>query len=77
MREAHPYEVVAHDIFHLENRHQNIGSGMIGKLAKPMDSKLFLTFVKEKMKTDCIRHTHINKKEVQTIAVCGGSGSFY
>ena len=28
------------------------------------------------MKTDCIRHTHIHKKEVQTIAVCGGSGSF-
>ena len=21
MRKAHPYEVVAHDIFHLENRH--------------------------------------------------------
>lgn len=76
MRKAHPYEVVAHDIFHLENRHQNIGSGMIGRLAKPMDSQLFLTFVKEKMKTDCIRHTHIHKKEVQTIAVCGGSGSF-
>ena len=28
------------------------------------------------MKTDCIRHTHINKKEVQTIAVCGGSSFF-
>ena len=49
---------------------------MIGNLEKPMKSKLFLKFVKKQMKTDCIRHTQIVKKEVQKIAVCGGSGSF-
>ena len=49
---------------------------MIGNLEKPMKSNEFLRFVKKQMQTDCIRYTKIIKKEVQRIAVCGGSGSF-
>ena len=28
------------------------------------------------MKTDCIRYTKLNKEYIETVAVCGGSGSF-
>ena len=28
------------------------------------------------MKTDCIRHTEVCKENIQTVAICGGSGSF-
>ena len=28
------------------------------------------------MQTDCIRYTNLNKKHIETVAVCGGSGSF-
>ena len=28
------------------------------------------------MQTECIRYTNINKEYIQTVAVCGGSGSF-
>ena len=76
MYQEHPYEEVAYDIIPLHNIHQNIGSGMIGTLDKPMKSDEFLKFVKKQMQTDCIRHTKSVKKEVQKIAVCGGSGSF-
>lgn len=76
MYSEHPYEEVAYDIIPLSNKHQNIGSGMIGELSSPMDSIKFLNFVKETMKTDCIRYTNPTKKEVKRIAVCGGSGSF-
>ena len=76
MYQEHPYEEVAYDIIPLHNKHQNIGSGMIGTLDKPLKSDAFLKFVKKKMQTECIRHTKTVKTEVQKIAVCGGSGSF-
>ena len=76
MYSKHPYEEVAYDIIPLTNRHQNTGSGMIGELSSTMESMEFLKFVKEAMKTDCIRYTNPTKKEVKRIAVCGGAGSF-
>jgi len=76
MYEEHPYEEVAYDIVSLHNTHQNIGSGMIGNLQNPIEIDEFLKFTKKQMQTDCIRHTKTVKKEVQKIAVCGGSGSF-
>lgn len=76
MYQEHPYEEVAYDIIHLQNKHQNVGSGMIGNLPSSMESMEFLKFTKSQMQTDCIRHTSIIKKEVKRIAVCGGSGSF-
>ena len=75
MYREHPYEEIAYDIILLENKYEKIGSGMIGNLEEPMKSNEFLKFVKKQMKTDCIRHTEIVKKEIQKIAVCGGSGS--
>jgi dinuclear metal center YbgI/SA1388 family protein len=73
---AHPYEEVSYEVYTLENKNQNIGSGIYGKLSKPMTSKAFLKFVKNEMKTDCIRHTEVCKENIQTVAICGGSGSF-
>ena len=76
MYQEHPYEEVAYDIISLHNKHQKIGAGMIGTLEKPMNCNEFLKFVKKQMQTDCIRHTEFVSKEVQKIAICGGSGSF-
>tara|TARA_B100000900_G_scaffold413068_1_gene436177 strand:- start:1706 stop:2800 length:1095 start_codon:yes stop_codon:yes gene_type:complete len=76
MYQEHPYEEVAYDIVSLHNTHQNIGSGMIGNLKNSIEIDDFLKFIKKQMKTDCIRYTKTVKKEVQKIAVCGGSGSF-
>ena len=72
----HPYEEVAYDIIPLQNKHQNVGFGMIGYLEKPMKSDEFLKFIKKQMQTDCIRYTKTEVKEVKKIAVCGGAGSF-
>ena len=74
--ETHPYEEVSYEVYTLENKNQNIGSGIYGKLSKPMNSQAFLNFVKNEMKTDCIRHTEVCKENIQTVAICGGSGSF-
>ena len=52
------------------------GSGMIGELPEKMSEMDFLTNLKSTMKAGCVKHTHLLDKPVQTVAVCGGAGSF-
>ena len=72
----HPYEEVAYEIHLLDNVNQNIGSGLYGKLKTPMKTNDFLRHLKKLMQTDCIRYTELHKEHIETVAVCGGSGSF-
>ncbi len=74
--ESHPYEEVAHEFVPLANLNQEVGAGLIGEFERPVEPNAFLKMLKEKMKTDCIRHTQLVKTEIRKVAVCGGSGSF-
>ena len=74
--ETHPYEEVAYEITTLDNKNQHIGMGMIGELETEMDAISFLNFVKDKMNTECIRHSALLGKSIKKVAVLGGSGSF-
>ena len=76
MLEAHPYEEVAHFLHALENQYQEVGSGITGYLPAPVEGKVFLQELKEKMELKCIRHTILPEGTVQKIAICGGAGSF-
>lgn len=76
MNDAHPYEEVAHDIIPLLNQNQEEGSGMIGELKTPMDALTFLAKIKQQFHCGVIRHTEVLDKKIQTVALCGGSGSF-
>ena len=72
----HPYEEVAYEVLTLENRNNDVGMGMIGTLGKPMLDIGFLRQIKKKMKANGIRHSHPLNKEIQKVAVLGGSGAF-
>jgi dinuclear metal center YbgI/SA1388 family protein len=74
--ENHPYEEVAYDIYPLENKLNNVGSGMVGWLEEEMEAVDFLAFLKSRMDVTMIRHTHPVAKKIRKVAVCGGSGSF-
>jgi dinuclear metal center YbgI/SA1388 family protein len=76
MRDKHPYEEIAYDLYQLENALQDVGSGLIGELENPMEELEFLHFLKTRMKTGTIRYTNLLGKKVKKIAICGGSGSF-
>lgn len=76
MRDNHPYETVAYDIYRLENSSQETGSGMIGDLPEPLEIKVFLEKLKNVFQIPAIRYSTTNKNEVKRIAVCGGAGSF-
>ena len=73
---AHPYEEVAYDVIPLDNIHNGVGSGMVGDLKDPVDEMEFLRSLKDKLQTDCVRHTRVLGNKVGRVAVCGGAGSF-
>jgi dinuclear metal center YbgI/SA1388 family protein len=74
--ESHPYEEIAYEITTLENQNQHLGMGMVGEFEKAMEGIEFLKFLKETMKTDCVRHSALLKKRIKKVALLGGSGSF-
>lgn len=76
MIKSHPYEEVAYDIYPLKNGFPMAGSGMKGELENEISEADFLKFVKEKMKTELIRHTGFLNRKIKKVAVCGGSGRF-
>lgn len=76
LRQSHPYEEVAYYLTPLENEHQQVGSGMVGTLEKPMEPLDFLKRLKTDMNLGIVRHTRLLENRIQKVAVCGGSGSF-
>lgn len=76
MRSAHPYEEVAYYLSELVNQNQEVGSGMIGTLKEPLKPGAFLNHLKNSMDLQVVKHTKLLKKEIQKVALCGGSGRF-
>lgn len=76
LKSNHPYEEVAFDLYNLENKWSEVGSGMIGELSEPLEILDFLDRIKLKLGTECIRHTKALNGKVERVAICGGSGSF-
>ena len=76
LKQNHPYEEIAYDIYQLENTYQNIGSGMMGELQNPIPEKEFLEKLKSIFKVKVIKHTALTNKNIKKVALCGGSGSF-
>ncbi|MBP6978600.1 MAG: Nif3-like dinuclear metal center hexameric protein [Bacteroidales bacterium] len=76
LKDTHPYEEVAYDLYPLENEYNKMGSGIIGDLENPMEDLKFLDMVKSVSGSIVLRHSALQGQKVSKIAVCGGSGSF-
>lgn len=76
LRKAHPYEEIAYYLETIENANQEVGAGMIGNLKKPMKTVDFLQLLKKQFNLSVIRHTAIHKDTIESVALCGGAGSF-
>jgi len=76
LKENHPYEEIAYDIYQLANKNQDEGAGALGELATEISEIDFLKLIKEKFKVPFVKHTNFLNKTISKIAVCGGSGSF-
>tara|TARA_R110002074_G_scaffold175400_11_gene338641 strand:- start:4120 stop:4899 length:780 start_codon:yes stop_codon:yes gene_type:complete len=60
----------------LPKENSDIGMGMMGELAKPMNENDFLKYVKMIFNSGGVRHSKILDKSIKKVAVLGGSGSF-
>ncbi|NDF98089.1 MAG: Nif3-like dinuclear metal center hexameric protein [Chitinophagia bacterium] len=76
LRKAHPYEEVAYDLVPLANAHQELGSGLVGELAAPVDEAVFLQQLARTFGVGQLRHSRLLGKPIKRVALCGGAGSF-
>lgn len=71
---AHPYEEMAYDLLPLANRAKNVGLGRIGRLPQPLALQQFAGQVKEWLQAPTLRLVGDPHRQLEKIAVCGGSG---
>ncbi len=76
IHKTHPYEEPAYDIISLKNIWKDTGMGIIGELPTETDEMTFLQKIKTTFNCNCIRHTKLLNKKINTVAVSGGAGSF-
>ena len=75
IKKVHPYEEVAYDVYPLQNRDANFGMGVIGRLRTAVRLETFLKHAKKVLHTSVLKYCGKKEQMIQTIAVCGGSGS--
>lgn len=75
LKHVHPYEEVAYDVYPLLNPTHRGGMGRIGTLPAPMKVKDLISLIKDKLKLDMVKFAGNGKKQVNTVALCGGAGS--
>jgi dinuclear metal center YbgI/SA1388 family protein len=75
IRNVHPYEEIAYDVYPLNNENTNYGIGAIGELDNPLSQKEFLNHVSQSLKINNFKYTTGKMNKIKMVAVCGGSGS--
>lgn len=75
MKSAHPYEEVAYDVYPLQTVSNEYGMGAIGDLPRPVKLSSFFSTVRTSLGAEGLRYAGNPSKQVQRVAVCGGSGS--
>jgi len=60
-----------------DNPSLEAGLGAIGLLPEAMSPMDCLQYIKDKMKTNTIRHTALLDRNIEKVAVCGGSGASF
>ena len=73
---AHPYEEPAYDFYALQNKWAQTGAGVVGELDEPETETDFLKRIKKTFEVGCVKHTSLNGRLIQTVALCGGAGAF-
>ncbi len=76
LKDVHPYEEVAYDIYALQNETKDTGSGLVGQLTAPLAEADLLSKLKSEFGLQVIRHSALINKKVSKVALCGGAGSF-
>jgi hypothetical protein len=74
LRQAHPYEEPAYDIYPVDGARSATGRGALGTLKHSMTASAFVRHVKEQLNARGLRHAGLPVGRIRTVAVCGGAG---
>ena len=74
MKQCHPYEEVAYDVYPLETSRAGTGMGAIGRLPRTLTTTAFLRHVRKHLHAQGLRHSGPIARPIRTVAVCGGAG---
>jgi dinuclear metal center YbgI/SA1388 family protein len=75
MKEVHPYEEVAYDVYGVLNPNPNYGMGAIGEFSTPLPLPQFLKGLKHKLNLKTVKYSGATSRKIRRVAVCGGAGS--
>ncbi|MEM6271035.1 MAG: Nif3-like dinuclear metal center hexameric protein [Bacteroidota bacterium] len=76
LRKFSPGEPPTYHLAPIQGVHQQVGSGMIGRLPAAMAKADFLAHVKQAFDCGGIRYADAPHATIQKVAWCGGAGSF-
>jgi len=76
MKNAHPYEEPAYDIYEILNK-PSYGIGLRGKIEKKLPLKEFSLWLKEKLQAKYVRLIQSNDRKIKKVALCTGAGSSF
>lgn len=74
LKQAHPYEEPAYDIYPVKTNSKSFGAGIIGELPVPAIWDAFLEMVADYI-NPCFTYTTGKQEFISTVAVCGGSAA--
>jgi dinuclear metal center YbgI/SA1388 family protein len=74
---AHPYEEVVYDLYALQNKNTETGTGCVGVYNDPVSENDFLKLVSDVLDAKGIRHSALRDKKIRKVALCGGSGASF
>ena len=73
MKQAHPYEMPAYDIYRMHDPHGRFGLGRIGKLVEPMRVDTIIERVKSATGAQAVGLVGRTNRSIRTAAVCAGT----
>ena len=74
VKEHHPYEEVAYDLYQLAQKGMSYGLGVVGRLKEKMTLDALCSKVKQAFHLDTVRVTGHDDTLIDKIAILGGSG---
>jgi len=77
LKQSHPYEEPAYDVYPLQNSVSEFGLGAIGEYEEAIEPYKFLDIVSSKLNCKGLRYTQGKQTKIKRVAVLGGSGSNY
>lgn len=75
LKNSHPYEEVAYDIYNLENELPGAGMGVVGDLPDQLPLKEFLSLLKISFDIHGLRYSSFTGDGIGRVALCGGAGA--